>query len=187
MALALVSLLCNITLHPELEGHLQGYSMVRKTIAKVLSSGTAWAAIAYYAGWKLARPLRSFLGGILAAIATLFIHYVVGSALHIYPPGELFTNLNWFQTALVLCGPIGLAGWLATRQGLVGLLGRLVIPVGALLEPFVLQHFTGLWPQRPWAERYSDVASGIILLGLGVLGAALAFWSAARGRRRPGR
>ncbi|MDU6339379.1 MAG: hypothetical protein E6581_07675, partial [Cutibacterium granulosum] len=81
MAVALIAVLFNMTTQWELEGHFQTWSFVRKSIAKVVSSGTVWAGVAVYAGWKLSRPTVAFLGGIVASVATLFIHYVVGGVL----------------------------------------------------------------------------------------------------------
>ncbi|MGO4599181.1 hypothetical protein [Terrabacter sp. 2RAF25] len=171
VGLALLSLLFNITLPAELEGNLQAWSFVRKSIGNVLNSGTAWAAVAFYAGWKMAKPWTAFLVGIGAAVATLLIHYVVGSALHIYEAGEVGMNGIWFQAAVVLCGPMGLVGWLAARRGWLSLLARLVVPLGAIMEPFVLRKFDNYPPNRPWAVQYSDMTSGVILIVLGVLAA----------------
>ena len=53
MAVALIAVLFNMTTQWELEGHFQTWSFVRKSIAKVVSSGTVWAGVAVYAGWKL--------------------------------------------------------------------------------------------------------------------------------------
>jgi hypothetical protein len=184
VGLALLSLLFNITLHAELGGNLQTWSFVRKTIGKLLNSGTAWAAIAFYAGAKMAKPWMAFLVGIGAAIATLLIHYLVGSALHIYQAGEIGMNGIWFQAAMVLCGPMGLAGWLAARQGRLSLLARLVLPVGAIMEPFVLRNFDNFPPGRPWAEHYSDMTSGIMLISFGVLAASYVLWHGPAGPRR---
>ncbi len=188
VGLALLSLLFNITLHAELEGNLQTWSFVRKTISNVLNSGTAWAAVAFYAGWKMAKPWMAFLVGIGAAIATLLIHYMVGSALHIYQAGEVGMNGIWFQAAILLCGPMGLVGWLAARRGRLSLLARLVVPLGAMMEPFVLRKFDNYPPGRPWAVQYSDMTSGIILIVLGVLAAGYVLWRGPAGpRRRRGR
>ena len=65
MAVALIAVLFNMTTQWELEGHFQTWSFVRKSIAKVVSSGTVWAGVAVYAGWKLSRPTVAFLGGIV--------------------------------------------------------------------------------------------------------------------------
>ena len=188
VTVALVSLLFNMTTQWELEGHLQSWAFVRKSITKVVNSGTVWAGIAFYAGWKLARPWQAFIGGIAAAVAALLIHYVVGGVLdfvtgwliHLDGSNDLLGNMNWFLTALVLCGPLGLAGWLAARTGWLAVLARFVVPVGALVEPFFLGTFTNPYYERPWPERYSDYVSGVALIILGITGAIYVCWKAVR-------
>lgn len=150
MAVALIAVLFNMTTQWELEGHFQTWSFVRKSIAKVVSSGTVWAGVAVYAGWKLSRPTVAFLGGIVASVATLFIHYVVGGVLdfvtgwviHLDGTNDLLGNLNWFAAAALLCGPLGLVGWMAAKPSGAGAVARCVVPVGALLEPFVMGCFS---------------------------------------------
>lgn len=183
-ALALASLLFNVTLDAELHGRLKEYSYVRKSITKVLSSGTMWAAIAFYAGWRVARPLLSFVAGVGAAMVTLSIHYVLGSLLGVYPPDELASNGFWYVVALVLCGPMGLLGWVAaTQAGALGVLATLVVPAGAIMEPFVLGRFGPMWPGVPWPERYSDYTSGVVLVVLGVVGAVWVVRNSLKERR----
>ena len=196
MAVALIAVLFNMTTQWELEGHFQTWSFVRKSIAKVVSSGTVWAGVAVYAGWKLSRPTVAFLGGIVASVATLFIHYVVGGVLdfvtgwviHLDGTNDLLGNLNWFAAAALLCGPLGLVGWMAAKPGGAGAVARCVVPVGALLEPFVMGCFSTPFLRRPWAERYSDYTSGVLLVALGLMGVAWALWPRDRGHgqlRRP--
>ncbi|MGL5406268.1 MAG: hypothetical protein ACRDAX_05695 [Propionibacteriaceae bacterium] len=155
-----------------------------------MNSGTVWAGVAFYAGWKLARPLQAFIGGIAAAVATLLIHYVVGGVLGFVAgrliilsgSNDLIGNLDWFLVALMLCGPLGLAGWLAARTGWAAVLARFIVPVGALVEPFFLGKFTNPYYERPWAERYSDYVSGVALIVLGIAGIIYVCWKAVRAR-----
>lgn len=188
-AVALIAVLFNMTTQWELEGHFQTWSFVRKSIGKVVSSGTVWAGVAVYAGWKLSRPVVAFLGGIVASVATLFIHYVVGGVLdavtgwviHLDGTNDLLGNLNWFAAAALLCGPLGLVGWTAARPGWAGAVARCVVPLGALLEPFVMGRFAHHYPGIPWANRYSDYTSGVLLIALGLMGMAWALWLRDRG------
>lgn len=170
VVLAVLSLVFNISLPPEMAGHWELYSCIRKSITKVLSSGTAWAGIAVYAGWRVARPRASFLAGVLAAEATLLIHYLLGWAIGIYGSNILSSNVYWFVGGLILCGPLGVVGWLASRTGRLAVAARLVVPLGALTEPFVTHRFSHPFPEIPWPERYSDTVSGVILMALGLFG-----------------
>lgn len=182
--LALVSLVFNIALPTELMGGLQVWSFIRKTITKIVSSGTAWAAIAVYAGWKLASPARAYLGGITAAVVTLTIHYLLGVAAHLYPITEITRNAIWYLAAIVLCGPLGLIGWLAASPTRWGLIARLIVPAGAIAEPLVTGAVLRYRSIEPWPESYSSTASGILLI---LLGAAAASYLIYRGPTWTGR
>lgn len=173
LAVALLSLLFNVTFGPEMSGEWQTYSFIRKTVSKVLSSGTVWAAVSVYAGWVTARPLTSVMAGIVAAEATLLIHYLLGMVFGLYDSTMLSSNSYWFIAGVVLCGPLGLCGWLASRAGWLGLAALLVVPVAAIAEPFVRGTFSHPFPQIPWPERHSDTASGILLIVLGVIAAVV--------------
>lgn len=178
--LALSSMVLNITLPWEMEGHWAQWSFVRKSISKVVNSGTAWAAISVYAGWYLRRLPEALVGGILAAEAALLLHYASGRFIGIYDDFVLVGNAYWFAAALVVGAPLALVGWLARRGGVIGLVAALVVPLGALVEPFETGQFLPQYPGIPWAERYSDVAGGVLLLALGVGGVLLVLTRARR-------
>lgn len=183
-ALAVASLLFNISLPWEMAGDLQTYSFVRKTISKMLSSGTAWAALAVFAGWVMGRARSgvAVVAGVFAVEGTLLVHYSLGMLLGIYESSELSSNVVWFVAGILLCGPLGLCGWIAARPSLMGLTARLVVPVGAMLEPFATAKFQHAYPQIPWPERYSDTVSGALLI---LIGAGLALFFLRQGSRRP--
>lgn len=183
---AVTALILNVPLPGELDGGVQVLSFIRKTLSKVVSSGTAWAAVSVYAGWRVRRPLLAAAGGIGAPLVTLFLHYTLGSLLRIYDFGEAANNQIWFLAALVLGAPLGLCGACCARPSWVGLLARLVVPAGAILEPFLLGKLTP--PEifgrlLPWPERYSDIVSGVVLIVLGVMGGAFVLFSGARSMR----
>ncbi|WP_226343894.1 hypothetical protein [Agilicoccus flavus] len=173
VALAVVSLVFNVTFPAEMSGHWQVYAFLRKSVSTVLSSGTAWAAVAVYAGWRVRRPIASIVAGAVAAEMTLFVHYALGMALRIYPDEMFTSNVDWFVAGVVLCGPLGLVGCWAALRDLAGLLARLVVPAGAAVEPFSTRKFVALWPEIPWPERWSDAASGPLLLALAAAGAVV--------------
>ncbi len=169
IGVAVVSLALNITLPWELSGQMQTYSFIRKSISKVFSSGTLWAAVPVYAGWQMGRPRAAAVVGLAAAEGTLLVHYVLGMTLGIYDSTALSSNVIWFLAAAIVGGPLGLCGWIASQPGWAGLAARLLVPLGAVLEPIATGRFTHPFPQVPWPERYSDTASAVLLMILGVL------------------
>lgn len=188
LLLALASLLFNVALQPEIRGHWQTYSFVRKTLTQVVNSGTAWAGIAIFAGWKLFRWWESFAGGIAAAFMALIFHYASGMLLAHVTAGfllvsgsdDLLGNLGWFRFSLIACGPLGFVGWVAQRQDWRGIAARLVVPTGAVLEPFLLGNFTAQPEILDWSDRFSPCASGVFLVLLGIGGYVLVIRSATR-------
>ena len=84
------------------------------------NSGTVWAALGMYAGWRVADPLRSALAGMAAGEATLVLHYAAGQLLGVYDSSIRASNRSWFVLAAMLCAPLGLCGWLATQRSRPG-------------------------------------------------------------------
>ncbi len=173
---AVAAAIANITLPAEMAGGLQEWSVVRKTVAKLISSGTLWAALAVYAGWRYARVLPSLVAGIAALIGSLLVHYVVMMLLGVADSSAFTGNTLWFLAAIALGAPLGACGWVASRRGILGQAGRLVVPGGAVLEPFVTGAFHHPYVEIPWPERYSSTASGVVLIVLGLCAALLVVW-----------
>lgn len=123
-----------------------------------------------YAGWRVADPLRSALAGMAAGEATLVLHYAAGQLLGVYDSSIRASNRSWFVIAALLCGPLGLCGWLATKHGRLGLLARLIVPAGAMAEPLLTSDFRRSGGQVPWPQRCSDLISGALLIALGLAG-----------------
>lgn len=95
------------------------------------------------------------------------VHYLLATLR--YMEGSFTTNDYWFMAGVVLCGPLGLLGWSARRRDWRGVLAALVVPCGAIAEPWVLGVFSP-WPEIPWSERYSDMACGWVLTTAGAVG-----------------
>ena len=118
--------------------------------------------------------------GVVSCLTALVAHYGLGQAIGIFEPEIWASNRYWFAFALVLGAPLGLVGPLAHRAGVLGLLARLTAPLGATLEPFVLQMFA-----QPdyisWPGRVSTAVCGALLLAGGIVGVVLV---AVRERRR---
>lgn len=186
LLLALVSLASNWTFPAELSGDLPVYSFVRKTISKLANAGTVWAGIAVFAAWRMRRAGFGLLAAVAAAVgaaeAALVVHYALGFALRLYEWSIWSSNWHWFAAGVLLCAPLALVGWVAAGRGVLALPALLVVPVGAVAEPFVLGMFSP-WPQLPWPQRWSTQACGAVLLALGLAGIVGAIVVA---RRRPG-
>lgn len=170
--LGVIAWLSNITTEAQLSGQDRAWWTVRTVLSRLVNSGTVWAGLPVLAGWVLRRPVHSALGGVLVAEVALVVHYWLGSVTGTMPWTAWTDNLFWFLAAAVLCAPLGLVGALAHRRDVSGLLARLVVPVGAVLEPFV----TGLLDPSDVldrAARVASVVSGGMLLVLGVAGVLL--------------
>lgn len=168
IGLALVSLASNVTTVSQLSGEADTQLFVRFTLSKLLNAGTVWAGLAVLSGWLVRRPPAAMVAGPVACLTALVAHYAVGNVLGMYDADIWTSNAYWFIAAVVLGSPLGLVGAIARRQSPAGLAARLVVPVGALLEPFVVGAFTG--PAiLPWPDRMSSIVSGAILLAAGVV------------------
>lgn len=185
VALAAAPLIANIALPPEMAGRWEVYSFLRKSVSRFLSAGTLWAAVAVYAGWQSRRPLVAILAGVAASEATLLLHYLLGMLTGLYGVGELATNVSWFLAGVVLCGPLGLVGWLAARRGWIGLAARLVVPAAAVAEPWVLGLFAP-YPELPWPVRASSIVCGVLLTVIGVVAGLAVLVTGPAGFRLPG-
>ncbi len=133
-----------------------------RTAGLVLNAGFAWAGLAVLAGAVLRTPWRAAVGGWLSGTIGLASFYVVDAAVR----GVPFTAAAgrfpfWAAAALVCCPLLGLAGTRLHDAGPIGLLARLVVPLGALAE--VLVHPPG-GPAVRWAVGLAAVAAAGVLL-----------------------
>lgn len=175
--LGLLSLASDATTASQINGEANTLRAVRGTIS-VLLNGTLWAALAVLSGWLLRRPVQAAAGGVVALLAALVVHYGVGWLVGMFDTAGVLDNSYWFVQALVVGGPLGLVGAVARRSDRWGVLARLVVPVMAVLEAFVRDSFSA--PAiLPWAQRFEEVASGILLLLLGTVGS---IWVLVRSR-----
>ncbi len=176
--LALVALAANATTTSQIEGQANALLAARRTISQLLSAGTVWAGLAVVSGWLVRRPVQAFAAGVLGLLVALVVHYGVGLILGMFDPNVWTENPEWFTAALVLGGPLGVLGAIARRPDLWGVVARLVVPVGALLEPFVIGMFTS--PAiMPWPTRFASISVGVVLLAAGTVG-CIAVLAAAR-------
>lgn len=169
--LALVSLASNVTTESQMSGEADTLLAVRFTVSRLVNSGVVWAGLAVLAGWLMRRPLPAVAAGVVSSIAALAVHYGAGMLAGMFDAGIWRDNAFWFLAAAVTGGPLGLVGAIARRPDGWGLAARLVVPAGAVLEPFALGRFTA--PAiLPWPTRVADYVTGAVLLVAGMVGGA---------------
>lgn len=169
VALALTSLASNITSTAQLSGEADTLLAVRFTVSKLVNAGVVWAALPVFAGWWVRRRWSAAAAGVLVCLTALGVHYGVGQAFGQFDSSVWSDNLFWFVAAAVMGGPLGLVGATARRTDPLGLLAKLVVPVGAVLEPIGLGSFTPM-ALLPWPDRVSSSISGVLLLVAGLAG-----------------
>lgn len=181
-ALAMISLASNITTWAQLSGEANVAQVVRFTVSKLVNTGTLWAALGVWSGWLVRRPIAAATAGAVALISALVLHYGVGLALGrlgvlgMFDSSVWADNAYWFGLALVIGAPLGLIGAAARRADAWGALARLVVPAGAVVEPFLVGIFTQ--PSAlPWPDLVSSVLCGAILVAAGIAGIAWAIRS----------
>ena len=167
--LALVALASNATTTDQVEGQANTLLAARKTVSHLLSAGTIWAGLAVWSGWLVRGPIQAFGAGIAALVVALLVHYRVGLLLDMFDPDVWTENSSWFLAAVVLGGPLGVVGAIARRPDVWGVVARLVVPVGAVLEPFVVGMFTTP-AMMPWPTRFASVSVGVLLVVGGTVG-----------------
>lgn len=172
LTLALASWMSNITTVAQLSGEADRLLAFRFTISMLANSGTVWAGLAILSGWFVRRPAQAAVAGIVGSELSLAAHYAAGRLSGMFDATIWDENSFWFLMGLVLGGPLGLIGAAARRSDAWGLFARLVVPVGALIEPI----FVGLFsvpPMLPWPQRFASAVCGTTLMAGGVLGAVM--------------
>jgi hypothetical protein len=172
ITVALVSLASNITSESQLSAEANTLLAVRSTFSKLVNSGAVWAGLPILSGWLVRRPLHAFAAGIVASLLALVVHYGVGQLFGMFDETVWAGNRVWFALALVMGGPLGLVGVAARGGGPSGSIARLVVPAGAVIEPF----FRGMFSVPtilPWPERVASITAGVVLIAAGTVGAAV--------------
>ncbi|MFG1674521.1 hypothetical protein [Micromonospora sp. NPDC049282] len=178
--LALASLASNVTSTSQLEGRADILLAGRLTLSQLVNAGAVWAGLAVLSGWLVRRPAPAAAAGVVALLTACVVHYGVGTAFGMFDLTVWAANLHWLLAALVVGGPLGLVGAIARRSDAWGVAARLVVPLGAVLEPFAVGRFTT--PAiLPWPNRVADLISGLVLLVTGTVGCCRVL---AAGRRR---
>ena len=171
VALALVSVASNVTSVAQLSGEADTLLAVRSTVSKLVNSGAVWGGLPVLSGWLVRRRRHAAAAGTVACLLALVMHYGVGLLLGLFDSGVWAQNWFWVVLAVVVGGPLGLVGAAARRADRWGLLARLAVPVGAVLEPFSVGMFT-MPAIVPGPGRVSSVISGVVLLVAGTAAGA---------------
>lgn len=170
VVLGVSSLLVNVTTEAQLSGDAPLALAVRRTASLLLNAGTVWAGVSVLAGWWALRRARAAVAGVLAGLGALVVHCGVGEVTGLMPAGSFADNAPWFVVGAVTGAPLGLVGSLAHARGRWGLVAALVVPVGAVAEPWV----QGWWVAghgEGWPTRVSSLVTAAVLTGAGLLGA----------------
>ncbi|SEN70965.1 hypothetical protein [Nonomuraea pusilla] len=156
-------------------------------IASVLiDSGWAWAGLAVAVGWLFTRSgerlspalARAAAVGALALLAATAAYSVVDTVRNGTPLSSWYRSeaIVWWVTSVVFGAPLGAVGGCARRPGVIGLLARATVPVGAAVQ-MLLQP-----PGRN--ERIELIGQAIVLTAAAVaLGLILVRFLGERRRR----
>jgi hypothetical protein len=183
-ALALVSVASDLTTATQLSGEADVQSAVRSTLSKLANAGAVWGGLPVLSGWLVRGRGHAVAAGAVACLTALVVHYGVGRLLGQFGATVWAENASWFALAVVVGPALGLVGAAARRSDRWGLLGSLVVPVGAVLEPFYVGMFT-MPATMPWPGRVSSAVSGVALLVAGTAGAVAVLVRRRRGPRTP--
>lgn len=171
-ALGVAAWSVNITTTAQLDGSDRLLWAVRTCISVLVNAGVVWAGLGVLAGWLVRRPGHAVLAAVAASELALVVHYAIGSVTGTMPWASWGDNISWFVAAIVLTGPLGLVGAAARRTNLRGLLARLVVPAGAITEPFVTGLIAPTFANGP-ADWWARTVAGTVLLAVGLVGAGL--------------
>ncbi|MDR6318594.1 hypothetical protein J3R03_002790 [Actinoplanes couchii] len=154
----------------QLEGQANTLLAGRLTVSQLVNAGSVWAGLAVLSGWLVRQPLAAVAAGAASLLIACVVHYGVGMVFGIFDADVWSANRHWLLGAMIVGGPLGLVGAIARRPGPIGLVSRLVVPAGAMLEPWVLGlFFTSA--VLPWPNRVADFVSGAVLSAAGMAGA----------------
>ena len=177
----IVALIADRTSLAQISGQADTLLTVRFTVSKLVNSGTIWGGLLILAGWLVRRPLLAPFAAIIAGEVALVVHYGLWDLLRATTPDIVFSrsdiwvaNWYWFLAPLIFGPPLGLIGALARRPDRWGLLARLVVPVAAVVEPFLLGMFSPL-AVLPAPDKISSIVCGVLLVTGGVVGATVTF------------
>lgn len=181
-AVAVLAWLSNLATEAQMLGEDRTLWGVRTFASRVINSGTVWAGLPVLAGWLLRRPAPAAIGGVVVSEFALVVHYALATLTGTMPGTSWLDNWPWFAAAALVGVPLGLVGALGRRGDAWGRVALLVVPAGAILEPFVM----GLLDpgfSADLADRWASQAAGVVLLVGGAIGVVLVLHSPSREER----
>jgi hypothetical protein len=131
-----------------------------RAVSMILNAGSVWAGLAVLAGWIAYGRLAGPFAGIVSLWCAVLGYYgwgvLAGDRVDVGISGLSGAVRAWSIAALVLGPLFGLAGTLIRRYDIVGSLALLVVPVGALVEVFVIRRLDresfAIDPALAWAQ-----------------------------------
>lgn len=106
----------------------------------LLDVGWAWAALAVAAGWLAGEIVWAAPAGAVSLMTATAAYYLMDSLLREESlAGYVGETRYWLLASLTLGPFLGVVGANLVRSGVVGLLARLAVPVGALVQPIFFQ------------------------------------------------
>jgi hypothetical protein len=128
----------------------------------LLDVGWAWAAVAVAAGWLAGAIVRAAAAGAVSLMTATAAYYLMDSLLRHEPlAGYIGETRVWWLASLTLGPFLGAVGASLVRSGATGLLARLIVPVGALVQTIFVQPglASGSRPAAVWALVIVSAAS----------------------------
>lgn len=148
-----------------------------EVVSTMTGAGWAWAALAVAVGWYLRTRRWGAAAGALALTAATATYYALDEVLRAEP--VLDSDIRWWCAAGAVLGLLlGTVGARARRPDLLGLLARLIVPVGAAVQMVVLP------PGAPGigATVEDEWARGLVWLLSAVAGVCILAWYRRRAR-----
>ncbi|MBP3089142.1 hypothetical protein EML15_08295 [Corynebacterium sp. sy017] len=138
VVLAVVSLLSDAIGMYLNDGRHQILNFWHFFFSRIFNAGVLWAALSFYVGWLFKNGrLTNWYAPVIAILAmecTLIVHYGLGVLIGFMDNTIWSGNEQWFIAAVVLCGPIGWLGAIASRHDFFGYSARFTLPLIALVE-----------------------------------------------------
>lgn len=146
-ATSLVNALSHSFADFESRAHTTSGWSVAEIMSVLLDSGWAWAGLAVAVGWLVTRASKSSPSALVQAAAAGVLALLAATAAYsIMDTIRSGGQYPWYQSepwvwwvaSVVFGAPLGAIGACVKRPGVIGLLARLTVPVGAAVQMIIL-------------------------------------------------